>query len=456
MGTGSPGRTLVRSQPSTPNRETMSLDVLLVRRWPERRPVVLTAAVAGYAAVFAATRLADDPSLAVGVLHVLPVMLVALELGLVGGLAAAALAACLVVAGEPQLDALGIATHFTAFLAVGAISGRFSDRMRSAHSREQRLLDSGLALSEAHTGAELAAAVAEAALRTPGAIGAVVVIGGSETVARGRTDGERATAAIKARGAHLGSITVVLARAPSREDEAAVELLALQAGLAADNQRLRARERDATALGTQLRMAREELREHRAELGHVLADQEDERRRVAEVLHEDLAQALAGVLLGLRMLRRDGTAGGLDDVHGQVLGVLDDVREVATALRPSSLAQLGLVPALEGLGREHGSTLTVRADAVPETFPEPLRTGVFRLIQQALAAGRGAPAQLRLDASADSLDVDLEFDVDDPPRLAATRARVAVLGGSLRVEPLPTGRTRLRVRLPFDSESISG
>ena len=429
----------------------MSLDVLLVRRWPERRPVVLTAAAAGFAAVFAGTRLADDPSLAVGLLHVLPVMLLALELGLAGGLAAAVIATGLAFAGVPDLDALGIVTRATAFLAVGAIGGRFSDRMRAAHAREQRLLDSGLALSEVHTGVALAAAVAEAALRTPRATGAVAVIDGEETTTRGRTDGERTTAPIMARGARVGSITVFHPAALDPEDEAALELLALQAGLAADNQRLLAREREAAALGAQLRTTRDELREHRAELGHVLADQEDERRRVAEVLHEDLAQALAGVLLGLRMLRREGPADALEDVHGQVVGVLDDVRDVATALRPSSLAQLGLVPALEGLARENA--LTVRAGAVPEPFPEPLRTGVFRLVQQALAAGRATPADLHLDTSADSLDIDLELDLDDANRLAATRARAAVLGGSLRVEPLPSGRTRVRVRLPLDQDA---
>src|SRR5215216_144315 len=75
----------------------MSLDpTLLIRRWPERRPVVLVAAAAGLVAVTVAVHAAGDPGL--GALYVLPVMLAALELGLAGGVVAAVAAAALVIA----------------------------------------------------------------------------------------------------------------------------------------------------------------------------------------------------------------------------------------------------------------------------------------------------------------------------------------------------------------------
>ena len=83
---------------------------------------------------------------------------------------------------------------------------------------------------------------------------------------------------------------------------------------------------------------RDDLLEQRSGLGRLLDAQEDERRRVAETLHEDLAQVLAAVLLGLRILRREapGSSGvSLDDLHAQVVGVLADVREVARGLLPT-------------------------------------------------------------------------------------------------------------------------
>jgi signal transduction histidine kinase len=197
---------------------------------------------------------------------------------------------------------------------------------------------------------------------------------------------------------------------------------------------------------------RDDLLEQRSGLGRLLDAQEDDRRRLAETLHEELAQVLAAVLLGLRMLRREdpGAGGGsLDELHAQIVGVLDDVRDMAGALRPRSLAQLGLVPALEALARDAHGGLSVEADDVPEPLPEPLRTGVYRLIESALSTARpGAPADVRLTATGPRLDVVLELDLDGAREpLAAARARAALMNGSLRAEPMPDGRTRALVRL---------
>jgi hypothetical protein len=130
----------------------VSLDpTLLVRRWPERRAVVLAAAAVGFAAVLAAVVLSGDAEL--GALYVLPVMLAALELGLAGGLVGAAAAAVATLAAGAAGPALAVA-------AVGAIAGRFSDRMRAVHAREQRLLDSGFVLGGLPATDELPAALA--------------------------------------------------------------------------------------------------------------------------------------------------------------------------------------------------------------------------------------------------------------------------------------------------------
>jgi signal transduction histidine kinase len=435
----------MRRPPPAARLDRMSLDpTLLIRRWPERRPVVLAAAAAGFVAVLVAVHAAGDPGL--GALFVLPVMLAALELGLAGGVAAAVAAAAFVIVS-------GAVAPAVAALAAGAIAGRFSDRMRGAHAREQRLLDSGLALGAITAHEQLPHAIAAAALRTPRAVGAEVRLAAA-TVVVGRMSGSRTATDIIARSAQLGRI-VVAHRVPlEREDRAALELLALQAGLAADNLRLLAQEREAAALEAELRRVRDDLLEQRSGLGRLLDAQEDDRRRLAETLHEELAQVLAAVLLGLRMLRREdpGAGGGsLDELHAQIVGVLDDVRDMAGALRPMSLAQLGLVPALEALARDAYAELSVEADDVPEPLPEPLRTAVYRLIESALSTARpGTPAGVHLTATDRRLDVVLELDLEGAREpLAAARAQVALMNGSLRAEPMPEGRTRAVVRLPL-------
>ena len=438
----------------------MSLDALLLtRRWPERRAVVLVVAAAAFVAVSAAMRTVDDPALALGLLYVLPVMLVALELGLAGGLVAAALAIALLAGNAGQeLDALGVATRSVAFVAVGAIAGRFSDRMRAAHGREQRLLDSGLALGDIGTDARLTRAVAEAAGRTPRAHGAVVELDGGPPAKAGRMDGRCTVADIHARGKPVGRIVVAHDGRLQHEDRAALELLALQAGLAHDNQRLLAQTREAAALHEELLRVRDDLFEQRSGLGRLLDAQEDERGRAAEMLHEDLAQVLAAVLLGLRMLGRESAeqrSVSLDELHAQVVGVLADVREVAGALRPPALAQLGLAQAFEALASDlhdrHRITLAVDAAGMPAALPEPLLTGVYRLVEEAMMAPvSGGSARLRLRVEAGELDLALEAEVTRPDEaLAAARARVALLGGTLEAEPSAGATTRLHVRLPL-------
>jgi signal transduction histidine kinase len=404
---------------------------LLVRRWPERRPVVLAAGALGLAAVAALVQLARDPAL--GVLYVLPVLLVALELGLAGGLAAAAIAAALALAGGAVLPA-------AVAIAVGAVAGRFSSRMHAVHEREQRLLESAIALGERPVRDRLPQAVAAAALRTRGATGAEVTLDGRRAIAGGR-GGHITSLGIVVRGELLGAIELSHRRRLEPEDRAALELLAVQAGLAADNQRLLIQEREAAAIEAELRHIRDDLLEQRAGLGQLLDAQEDERRRHAETLHEELAQVLAGVLMQLRLRRGDDSS--LEELHNEVRGVLAELRDVATELRPSSLAQLGLVPALEAIGG-----LAVEADSVPDPVPEPLRTGVYRLVEHVLSAAT-AGARVQLQGHDDRLDVIIDAGLTDSEPVAAARARVALLGGTLATEARPDGRTRLLSRLPM-------
>jgi len=188
----------------------------------------------------------------------------------------------------------------------------------------------------------------------------------------------------------------------------------------------------------------------RSGLGGVIEAQENDRRRVAETLHEELAQVLAAVLLGLRMIRRQPPQErdeALDALRGQVAGVLDDLRSMAGELRPPTLAHLGLVPALEALEPD----LTVEAEDVPEPLPEPLRTGLYRMVEHTLSAARpGSPAAVRLRGSPRRLDVLLDVDLDrSSAPVAAARAQVALMNGSLRAERAPGRGTRLRVRLPL-------
>ncbi|MET0817015.1 MAG: hypothetical protein ABWZ67_05645, partial [Solirubrobacteraceae bacterium] len=122
-----------------------------------------------------------------------------------------------------------------------------------------------------------------------------------------------------------------------------------------------------------------------------------------------------------------------------------EIRDLATELRPSSLAQLGLVPALEAL-----DGVSVEAGGLPEPVPEPVRTGIYRFVVHVASEARSG-VYVRVSAANERLDVVIDADLRAPQTVTAARARVALLGGSLSAEPLSAGFTRLRVRLPLQA-----
>jgi signal transduction histidine kinase len=433
---------------------------LLVRRWQERRPLVLSGAAVLFAAVFASMVLANDARLGLGLLAVVPIVLVALELGERGGIAASLLAfAALVGAAvfdRPELDALGVAVRGFVFLAVGAAAGHFSDRMRATHAREERLLRSGLRLSAAGTRERLGEDVASEVMVTPGVYAAEVLVDGVSHEIGVPNGGLRTRLPLRAHGVEVGSIEAVHRDALAPEDRAALELLASQAALIAENLRLLDLDGERAALETRLRDVRRELLESRSGAGLVLQAEEDDKRRLADKLHEDLAQVLAAVLMGLRMLERggpDGRSTTLQALHGQVTQVLSDVRDVARELRPVVLDQLGLRSAVEALvhtALERGADVSLDVGTVPRELPERIETAVFRLVEYAIDSTDGGPLDVSIEEAEEGLRIGIALQRPTPAVLLALRTRAESLGGATEV--LPADReamTRLRVTVPI-------
>ena len=306
------------------------------------------------------------------------------------------------------------------------MAGRFSDRMRAVHAREQRLLDSALALGEPGAYHRLPGIVATAALRTPRVTGAAVELEGIGSAVAGRMEGRRTSTPIVARSAPLGRIEIAHRGALDPEDRAALELLALQAGLAADSRR---------------------LLEQRSGLGRLLDAQEDDRRRLADTLHEELAQVLAAVLMGLRMMRRHGADdSSLDELQSQVVGVLEERargRDVAAAV----VARAARPRARRS---RRATTSRSRRRACPSRSRSPCAPA-----STAWSSTCSPPAPGVWLSSTDSdLDVLLDVRLDDAAeRIGAVRARAALMNGTVDAEPLADGRTRLRARLPLGQDA---
>lgn len=198
---------------------------------------------------------------------------------------------------------------------------------------------------------------------------------------------------------------------------------------------------------------------------------EDDHRRIAQGIHDDLGQNLLALKIDVEMLhaRTSERHPRLKRRVGHVLDTLDatigSVRAIMNDLHPSTL-QLGLPVALEWLVGQFEKrsgircTLRVAGDHIP--MQDPRRTSViFRIVQEALvhvlSHVRVSRVDIALVADAEQLAITLadngEGSCGDEARqrLRALRERVDVFGGDVGIECVEDGGTRLSILIPTET-----
>ena len=123
----------------------------------------------------------------------------------------------------------------------------------------------------------------------------------------------------------------------------------------------------------------------------VLAAHESERLRVAQELHDEVGQTLTAVLLQLSRVEQRLPAdlrGELSEAQEAARESLEDVRRIATDLRPEILNDLGLASALAALANSFGQRTGIRVfvqieDTTPQLSGEQ-ELVVYRVAQEAL------------------------------------------------------------------------
>jgi diguanylate cyclase (GGDEF)-like protein/PAS domain S-box-containing protein len=110
-----------------------------------RRREAIAAAVALFVAIFVLRTTVGTLADAIGFLYVVPVVVVAIALGMRAGLVAGAVAFGLASASALMADqptsALGYFNRAIVFLFIGALVGRFADRLRSLEAESNRFFD---------------------------------------------------------------------------------------------------------------------------------------------------------------------------------------------------------------------------------------------------------------------------------------------------------------------------
>lgn len=124
--------------------------------------------------------------------------------------------------------------------------------------------------------------------------------------------------------------------------------------------------------------------------------QEEERRRLSRELHDDTAQALIALSLGLDGVRRamgkqnlpEKDVQWLDSLQNLAESTLDGVRRACRDLRPSVLDDLGLRAALEWLSdtsASRGVPCTFACVGTPRSTTQEAEIAIFRIVQEAFA-----------------------------------------------------------------------
>jgi signal transduction histidine kinase len=208
--------------------------------------------------------------------------------------------------------------------------------------------------------------------------------------------------------------------------------------------------------------------------GRLIAAQEDERRRIAIELHDDVSQALAMLSIELDQLSQDAASSrsrsaGASTAVARIADITSSVSALSRRLHPPKL-EMGLTDAVSGLCRDVSRTHSIHVEfqnsPLPPTIAPDVALCVYRITQEALhnvTKHSGAKrASVQLSASDNNLvlkiaDSGKGFDIGRSSTkglgLVNIRDRVNFLRGRLEIQSAPGAGTQLMTQIPIRSEA---
>lgn len=208
--------------------------------------------------------------------------------------------------------------------------------------------------------------------------------------------------------------------------------------------------------------------ERRDSARRMLGEREHERRRVAEELHDQIGQNLTAIALRCgRVADRapDTVRGELYELRADVLASVEDVRRLASELRPEGLDTLGLIPALVNMLERLSQSTGVRIVRDLQRDLPPLTTNaqivLYRVAQEGCtnAVRHAAPAtiwvtlaarggRLELTVCDDGVGINGAADASGHG-IRTMRERALLLGAELEIAAR-TASKGTELRLAFD------
>jgi len=198
----------------------------------------------------------------------------------------------------------------------------------------------------------------------------------------------------------------------------------------------------------------------------LLFAQEEERRRIARELHDELGQSLAAVKLHLATLGEGLPEGQRREILEIVDRAIDDTRSLAYSLRPPLLDDLGLLPSLRRLAEmvKTASGLEMHLNLEEgERLPRPVESLLFYVAQEAIrnvqkhAQAKHVVVTLHRELGKVILavkDDGIGFRPQDPQGLGlrGIKERVDVTGGRMEVTSSPGCGALVSAEVPYEAD----
>lgn len=209
-------------------------------------------------------------------------------------------------------------------------------------------------------------------------------------------------------------------------------------------------------------------------LSKLITAHEDERRRIARELHDEVSQSLTGLMITITAAEairsHEALRARLTAIYSSAERTLEEVRTIIHDLRPTTLDDLGLVSAVRVHARNLLGAVGIRLTFEAQGFgqrrlPLAVESTAFRVAQEAItniarhARADAAKVSLRLTDGMLVVVVEDNGVGFDPARvlgrreerrvgLLGMRERAALVGGTLEIESQPGHGTRVRLVVP--------
>jgi signal transduction histidine kinase len=222
---------------------------------------------------------------------------------------------------------------------------------------------------------------------------------------------------------------------------------------------------------TALRASHEKIRSLASKL---MSAQEEESKRIARDLHDDITQRLAALGIDTEQAIRELDASPAEarrqfrDVQEKLALITSDIHKFSRQLHPSLLDDLGVVNAVRSECHDFSRRYDTEVDFVPlgevEAIPRDVSLTVYRIVQEGLrnaakyADAKGCRVEITVADGTVCVTVKDDgkgFDLARHPRglgLASLKERVKLCGGDLEVQSSSGAGTRIFARMPLEWE----